>query len=221
MISVEKLTIQQGEFRIAGVSFDVPSGCFAALMGKTGSGKTSLLEAVCGLRKVDSGSITLCGRDVTNLRPSERGIGYVPQDGALFETMSVREHLAFACRLRKWEKSKIDDRVREIADLLEIRKLLDRKPKGLSGGEVQRVALGRALSFEPEVLLLDEPLSALDDATREQMYDVIARVHEHAGTTALHVTHNRAEAEVLSDCILTLSDGSITIAENKRKARTT
>lgn len=178
-------------------------------MGKTGSGKTSVLEAICGLRPVTSGTIRLCDQDVTNLRTSERGIGYVPQDGVLFGHMTVKEHLSFALRIRKWPAKQVDERVAELADLLEITNLLSRHPRGLSGGEVQRVSLGRALSFQPSILLLDEPLSALDDETREQMYDVFRRVRQFTNVTALHVTHNRAEANALGDMILTLRNGSV------------
>jgi ABC-type sugar transport system ATPase subunit len=209
VISVNQLHLRQGEFKLDDISFDVPTGRFAALMGKTGSGKTSVLEAICGLRPVASGTIKLCDQDVTGLRTSERGIGYVPQDGVLFGNMTVREHLSFALRIRKWTTAQIDARVSELAELLELSGLLERTPQGLSGGEVQRVSLGRALSFQPSILLLDEPLSALDDDTREQMYDVIRRVRQFASVTALHVTHNRTEANELGDMILTLRDGSV------------
>ncbi|MCA9214723.1 MAG: ABC transporter ATP-binding protein [Planctomycetales bacterium] len=213
MISVDQLKIRQGEFVLNDVSFEVPTGQFAALMGKTGSGKTTILEAVCGLRPISGGTITLSGRDVTQLRCSERGIGYVPQDGVLFETMTVAEHLSFALRIRNWEKKRIDERVSEMAELLEISHLLNRTPQGLSGGEEQRVSLGRALSFHPKILLLDEPLSALDDDTREHMYDVIRRVRKHVGFTAMHITHNRSEADALGDLHLTLRDGKVEIAK--------
>src|SRR5205085_1321628 len=135
-----------------------------------------------------SGRIVLMDRDVTNLKPAERGIGYVPQDGALFPTMTVQEHLAFALRIRHWERRRIEETVTEIAGLLGLQHLLDRKPAGLSGGEAQRVALGRALSFHPGVLLLDEPLSALDEATRAEMYELLRAVRRRTGVTALHVT---------------------------------
>ena len=214
MISVDQLHIRQGTFELESVSFSVPTGRFAALMGKTGRGKTSVLEAICGLRTVLSGTIRLCDRDVTNLRTSERGIGYVPQDGVLFSNMSVAEHLSFALRIRNWKPAQITERVEELAHLLEISHLLKRTPEGLSGGEVQRVSLGRALSFRPAILLLDEPLSALDDETRDQMYDVIKRVRKHASVTALHVTHNRSEAAALGDLQLVMKDGNVEIVSD-------
>lgn len=209
MIQVENLAIQQGSFSIKDVSFTVPTGSYAALMGRTGSGKTSILEAVCGLRVASAGKIILCDRDVTNLKPAERGIGYVPQDGALFSTMTIRDHLAFSLVIRKWSRSAIKNRVAELVDLLGIDYLLDRKPAGLSGGEQQRVALGRALAFEPAVLCMDEPLSALDDETRAEMYALLKQVREHSKVTTLHVTHSQSEAKILADLTLTLNDGQV------------
>jgi ABC-type sugar transport system ATPase subunit len=209
MIAVENLTVRAGSFALAGVSFALDSGQYGVLMGKTGSGKTTLLEAVCGLKPVVGGRVLLTGRDVTHLRPAERGVGYVPQDRALFPTMSVRDHLAFALVVRQWPTGAIAERVGELADLLGIARLLDRKPHGLSGGEAQRVALGRALSFRPPVLLLDEPLSALDDETRAEMCALLISVRRHTGVTTLHITHNASEAERLADRLFRLRDGRI------------
>jgi molybdate/tungstate transport system ATP-binding protein len=178
-------------------------------MGKTGSGKTTVLEAICGLRPVSAGRIFLLEQDVTGWRPADRGIGYVPQDRALFATMTVRDHLAFALNIRKWAPAATAQRVRELGDLLGLTALLDRRPEGLSGGEAQRVALGRALSCQPGILCLDEPLSALDDETREEMCALLEKVQEHTRVTILHVTHHREEAERLADCLFRLQDGRI------------
>jgi ABC-type sugar transport system ATPase subunit len=211
VIAVENLTIRQGNFTLSDVRLHVPNGEYAVLMGKTGCGKTTILEAICGLRPVTPpGRVMLMDRDVTNLKPAERGIGYVPQDGALFPTMTVRDHLAFALRIRHWERVRIDETVNEIATMLGVQHLLDRKPGGLSGGEAQRVALGRALSFHPGALLLDEPLSALDDATREEMYALLRTIRRRTGVTALHVTHSVTEAQTLGDRIFVLQDGQVT-----------
>lgn len=213
MIRVDSLTVQAGKFRLENVSFEVPAGSYGALMGKTGSGKTTILESICGLKHVVSGRILLCDVDVTRLKPAERNIGYVPQDGALFSTMTVRQQLAFALVIRKASKGEIDSRVDELSELLEIRHLLDRTPHALSGGEKQRVALGRALSFRPSTLCLDEPLSALDDETRQQMYKLLELVREHTGVTTLHVTHHMYEARHLADRIFRVEDGAVTAAE--------
>ena len=131
-IAVENLTVRAGAFALRGVSFAVGQGEYAVLMGKTGTGKTTLLEAVCGLKPVEAGSVRLGDRDVTRLKIADRGIGYVPQDRALFATMTVRDHLAFALVVRKWDRRAIARRVAELAGWLGLERLLDRKPHGLS-----------------------------------------------------------------------------------------
>jgi molybdate/tungstate transport system ATP-binding protein len=209
MIEVEGLTIRAGAFLLQNVQFDVAAGAYAVLMGRTGSGKTTLLETLCGLKRAAAGSVRLMGREVTRLPPALRGIGYVPQDRALFQTMTVREHLAFAPRLRQWPRADREKRVAELANLLGIEPLLDRKPAGLSGGEAQRVALGRALAARPGVLCLDEPLSALDDETRQEMMALLESVQSQTGVTTLHVTHHWQEAERLADVVLELKEGRV------------
>ena len=210
MIEVRQLSIQIGDFSLRDVSFSVPDNRYAVLMGRTGSGKTTILSSICGLVPIDSGQILLDGHDVTNLPPAARGVGYVPQDGALFPTMTVHEHLAFPLEIRHWTQDNIDQRVEELADLLGISDLLTRLPQGLSGGESQRVALGRALSFRPDTLLLDEPLSALDEETCQQMYELLKHVQQVTHVTALHITHNRDDALHLADCLFQLKGGAVT-----------
>jgi ABC-type sugar transport system ATPase subunit len=178
-------------------------------MGRTGCGKTTLLETICGLRSAEAGRIVLGQRDVTTLRPAERGVGYVPQDSALFATMRVRDHLSYALSLRDWDSSSVTRRVDQLAELLEITPLLDRYPSGLSGGESRRVALGRALSFYPNTLLLDEPLSGLDDATRDNMIELLKHVQQSTGVTVLHVTHSKVDAARLANCRFTLEGGKL------------
>ncbi len=209
MISLSQVSIRQGAFRLEGVSLEIPAGQYGVLMGKTGTGKTTLLEAICGLRPVAAGRIGLLGRDVTALRPAARGVGYVPQDGSLFSQLTVREHLAFALVVRRWSRAAIEQRVRELAELLVIEPLLDRRPKGLSGGEIQRVALGRALAMRPGVLLLDEPLSALDEDTRGEMCELLLSIRRQTEATVLHVTHNRSDAELLADRLFDLRNGGV------------
>jgi ABC-type sugar transport system ATPase subunit len=209
MIAIDNLHLHAGAFALDGLSLTVPTGEYAVLMGKTGCGKTTLLEAICGLRPVRSGRIVLLGRDVTHLRPAERGVGYVPQDLALFPTLRVREHLAFALEVRRRPAGEIAARVEEMAGLLGISALLERYPQGLSGGEAQRVALGRALAFHPRVLLLDEPLSALDEDTRGGMTDLLRSVQRRTGVTTLHVTHSLTEARRLADRLFVLAGGVV------------
>ncbi|HAV63860.1 MAG TPA: ABC transporter ATP-binding protein [Verrucomicrobiales bacterium] len=209
MIAVEQLEISAGSFALRGLSFELPAGSYGVLMGRTGTGKTTLLEAICGLRRVHGGRIRLEQDDVTDWPPARRNVGLVPQDAALFAHLSVREQLGFSLAVRKQPADTIRQRVEEVAGWLGITPLLDRSVSGLSGGEAQRVALGRALAFHPRVLCLDEPLSALDQDTRESMCDLLESIQARTGVTVLHITHNRAEAERLADRILHLQDGRI------------
>jgi ABC-type sugar transport system ATPase subunit len=209
MIEIENVTVRSGAFVLTNISATIAEGEYAVLMGGTGQGKTTILEAVCGLRPIASGFIRLDGDDVTRWKPADRNIGYVPQDLALFPTMTVRGHLEFALRLRRASKPLLSQRVTELAELLGIGPLLDRRMRGLSGGEAQRVALGRALSFRPRVLLLDEPLNALDEMTRDRLCELLRTIQESDGLTTLHITHSRGEARLLADRLLVLADGRI------------
>lgn len=212
MIRLAQVTIRAGAFRLQDVALEIPTGGYGVLMGRTGSGKTTILEAICGLRPVLAGRIELLGRDVTRLKPAERGIGYVPQDRALFQTMTVYDHLAFALVIRKHPRADIARRVEELAALLGIPHLLGRKPPGLSGGEAQRVALGRALSARPGILCLDEPLSALDEDMRQDMCELLEKVQQQTGVTILHITHQLSEAQRLADSIWVLKDGRVAVS---------
>ncbi|MBI1387640.1 MAG: ATP-binding cassette domain-containing protein [bacterium] len=209
MIQVESLHIQLGKFELQHVSFEVNPGEYAVLMGRTGCGKTTILEAICGLRPIVSGRILLNGADATRMKPAMRGIGLVPQDGALFSTLTVREQLAFALTIRGWKHDAIKKRVDELAELLGVTHLLDRGVHGLSGGERQRTALGRALAFHPRILCLDEPMSALDDETRDGLCSLLKDVQSATGACFLHITHHRDEAHALGDRILRMEDGAI------------
>lgn len=209
MIQIDQLCLQAGAFRLQDISFCIPRGRYGMLMGKTGCGKTTILEAIAGLKPLASGRILLSGRDVTGLKPAERNLGYVPQDGALFSTMSVRDHLGFALTIRRAPRRLVEARIREQAELLDITHLLDRFPRNLSGGEKQRVAIGRALAFHPQILLLDEPLSALDDDTRDQMYRLLRHVQHATGVTTLHVTHHQQDVQQLADCLFRLEEGQL------------
>ncbi len=209
MIRAEELTIRNGGFLLPDISFEIATGSYAVLMGKTGSGKTTLLEAICGLKQIESGSLWIGDVEATRLKPASRGVGWVPQDGALFASMTVHDHLAFAPYVQGWKHKEIVARVQQLAALLQITPLLNRYPHGLSGGERQRVALGRALACRPPVLLLDEPLSALDDDTRADMLQLLTTVQKETGVTVLHVTHNRTEAAQVATLRLTLIEGEL------------
>ena len=209
MIAIENMSVESGEFRLSEVSLTIPAGSYGVLMGRTGSGKTTILECILGLRKITAGTIRVDNENVTHLNPAMRGIGFVPQDRALFSRMTVRDHLAFALLIRRVTATETNKRVRDLATSLGIVHLLDRTPHGLSGGEQQRVALGRALSFRPRVLCLDEPLSALDFETRKQMCKLLEDISRKEQVTTLHVTHNLDEARRLADCLFTVVNGKI------------
>ena len=215
MIHLEGLELCAGEFSLAGIDLEITEGEYVVLMGRTGCGKSTLLETLCGLLPAAAGRIILAGEDVTMASPAQRGVGYVPQAGVLFQTMRVRKNLGFALHLRGMDRHQQAARVAEIAEILAIGHLLDRWPNRLSGGERQRVALGRALAFRPRVLCLDEPLSALDDAIREEMYGVIDDLRSHTQVTTLHVTHNHADADRLADRVFVMNETGLQPVEKK------
>jgi ABC-type sugar transport system ATPase subunit len=209
MIELQNVAIRSGSFELSDINISIPRGVYAVLMGGTGQGKTTVLEAICGLRHVTAGRTILNGTDMTGWKPSDRGVGYVPQDLALFPTLTVRGHLEFALRLRGYSRDAIDERVEELAKQLGIRELLARRIKGLSGGESQRVALGRALSFRPGILLMDEPLNAVDESTRDRLCELLRSIQRSTGLTTLHVTHSRAEARSLAEKLYVIESGRL------------
>lgn len=215
MISLDRITWHAPAFRLENVSFSVPAEKYAVLMGKTGTGKTTLLEIICGLRHPESGAVRLAERDVTRESPGSRGLGYVPQDGALFPTMNVRGQIGFGLRMQKRPSQEIEECVVQLSDELGISHLLTRKPHGLSGGEKQRVALARALALRPKVLLLDEPLASVDEDTQDDMISLLKRTQREHAITVLHVTHSRREAEALADVRLQLQGGRVQQLDGK------
>jgi ABC-type sugar transport system ATPase subunit len=175
-------------------------------MGKSGTGKTTILEAICGLRRIAGGKIRIDDVDVTDWSPADRNVGYMPQDLALFPTLNVRENLEFALGIRWISLKEREKKIAFLADMLGLEHLLKRRVQGLSGGEAQRVALGRALSFDPSALLLDEPLSALDAATRTASQRLLKDINRQTGVTVLHVTHSQDEADALADICIRLPE---------------
>ena len=207
MIQLEHITWSaDGRVILDDLMLTIASGTYAVLMGSTGCGKTTLLEVLCGLRRPQKGRVLIDGCDVTSLEPRERGIGYVPQDLALFPTLKVYDQIAFALKLRGVTAAA---RVRELADELVISHLLDRQTETLSGGEKQRVAIARALAASPKFLLLDEPLSALDEAMRGEAAAMLQRIQQQHQLTVLHVTHSQAEATQLADLQLRFERGRV------------
>lgn len=208
-LEIKDLTVRVGGFVLSDFSLSIAEGECVALMGPSGCGKTTLMEAVCGLRSggVLSGRILLGGVDLTDLPPGARMIGLVPQDVALFPTLTVREQLEFGPKLHRWDRDEMRDRVEGLASDLGLSQLLDRLPKGLSGGEARRVALGRALALRPRLLCLDEALSGLDEARHDEVLQVIRKMIDREGVTALHVTHSRREANAIADRVVVMGPG--------------
>lgn len=191
MIELRDIAVRQGAFNLARVTLRVEAGAHAVVMGPTGCGKTTLLEVIAGLRDPVSGRVLLHGVDVTDVDPAARRVGYVPQEAAVFRTMTVRANLAFGLAIRRRDSAAA---VAVLAERLKLTHLLDRRSVGLSGGEAQRVALGRALAFGPCVLLLDEPFNAADAATRADLIALLKDERERRALTVLHVTHDRSDA---------------------------
>lgn len=217
MLSVEGIQLSVGQFSLKGVSFSVEQGQRFVLLGPTGCGKTLLAEIVCGLRKVDAGRVMLNGRDITRLDPAKRNIGYVPQDYALLPFKTVERNVAFGLEARRLPKREIADRVGEMLERLGIAHLAKRYPAHLSGGESQRVALGRALAVRPDLLVMDEPLSALDEGTCEELMDMLRGLRDEFRTTTLHICHRLEEAFALGDTLGLLRDGALEQAAPPRE----
>ena len=182
---------------------------FVVLVGPSGCGKTTTLRMVAGLEEITSGEISIDGRVVNDLPPMDRDIAMVFQNYALYPHMSVYDNMAFGLKMRKFEKSEIQKRVRQAADILGIQALLERRPRQLSGGQRQRVALGRAIVRNPRVFLFDEPLSNLDAKLRVQMRVELKRLHHRLETTAIYVTHDQVEAMTLGDRVVVMKDGLV------------
>jgi len=208
-VTVKGLSIELGDFSLREIDLQVWRGEYFSILGPTGAGKTVLLECIAGLWVPRTGEIWLNGTEVTHLPPEKRGVSYVPQDYALFPFLTAGENIAFGLKLKGFSPLEIQQRVESLSRTLGIHHLLDRSPRTLSGGERQRVALARALIVEPLVLLLDEPLSALDPSTRAELRSELRRIHKKFRITTLHVTHDLEEAFVLSDRIAVLHEGRI------------
>jgi spermidine/putrescine transport system ATP-binding protein len=191
------------------LSLEIPSGSFFALLGPSGCGKTTTLRMIGGFEEPDGGSIEVGGRPVTGVPPYKRDVNTVFQSYALFPHLSVFENVAFGPRRKKMRKAELDDRVREILRVVGLEGMERRKPRQLSGGQQQRVALARALVNSPKVLLLDEPLGALDLKLRKQMQLELKRIQHELGLTFVHVTHDQEEAMTMADTIAVMNGGRI------------
>jgi multiple sugar transport system ATP-binding protein len=182
---------------------------FIVLVGPSGCGKSTTLRMIAGLEEISKGTISIDGEAINDVPPKDRDIAMVFQNYALYPHMSVYENMAFGLRLRRYPRSEIDKRVQEAADILDIKHLLDRKPKALSGGQRQRVAVGRAIVRKPKAFLFDEPLSNLDAKMRVQMRMEINKLHTRLSSTMIYVTHDQVEAMTMGDRIVVMKDGYI------------
>jgi multiple sugar transport system ATP-binding protein len=190
-------------------NLEIKDGEFVVLVGPSGCGKTTALRLVAGLEDIEEGEIYIGDRLVNDLDPKDRNVAMVFQNYALYPHMNVYRNMAFGLKLRKVPRNEIEERVKKAAKILGIEQLLDRKPKQLSGGQMQRVAVGRAIVRDPHVFLFDEPLSNLDAKLRTQMRSELAKLHQELGATMIYVTHDQVEAMTMGDRIVVMKDGLI------------
>lgn len=209
-VSIRNLVKTFGDsVAVNGISLEVPRGAFVTFLGSSGCGKTTTLRMIGGFEHPDSGEIHIQGKPMGNTPPHARDTSMVFQSYALFPHMNVRDNIAFGLRERKVGKSEVKERVQKMLDLIELPHLGDRKPKQLSGGQQQRVALARSLIIEPTVLLLDEPLGALDLKLRKQMQIELKHIQQQVGITFIYVTHDQEEALTMSDRIVVMRAGEV------------
>ena len=209
MIKIKNLNIRLSAFNIHNIKLEIGENEFFILMGPTGAGKTVLLEAIAGLVPITSGKIIIGDKDITTLPPERRGISIVYQDYALFPHLTVQDNITYGLHFHRIDKTKAQKEFSRLVEELNISHLLQRLPTNLSGGEKQRVALTRALMVEPNVLLLDEPISALDPRFREEVRNGLKKAHQSSHITFFMVTHDFAEALSLADRAAVMNDGKI------------
>jgi molybdopterin-binding protein len=209
MIEVKNLSVDLGEFILKDITLNIEEGEYFIILGPTGAGKTVLLESVAGLYPIKHGEIWLRGKEVTGVEPEKRKISIVYQDHVLFPHLSVKDNIIFGLSMQKIKADEVANRLNWVAELLGISHLLHRQPDTLSGGEKQKIALGRAIITQPELLLVDEPLSALDPETRESVQQELRQLHRTLQITILHVTHDFEEAISLGNRIAVIGEGRL------------
>lgn len=209
-LSIRNLTKRYGNLTaLENFSLEIDSGEFMVLLGPSGCGKTTVLRCIAGLTDISSGEIYIGDEIVNKLPPKDRDVAMVFQNYSLYPHMNVYDNIAFPLKMRKTNKNQINDRVQEIASLLNINNLLKRRPKEISGGQMQRVALGRALVREPKVFLMDEPLSNLDAKLRTEMRIEIKKLQKKVAITTLYITHDQAEAMSMADNVAIMEAGKM------------
>ena len=210
MLRLNQVNLRGGDFRVRDVSLLAGAGEYFVLMGATGSGKSLLVQAICGLIRIESGAIVIDGTDVTWAEPRFRRVGYVPQNSALFPHLSVARNVTFGLEVAGLRRAEAIRQAAPIAELLGIEFLMGRAtPRDLSGGETQKVALARALARGPKLLVLDEPVSALDEPTRRELCPLLRRVQREIGVTTIHVCHSREETAAVADRVGVMSAGRL------------
>ncbi|KXA94451.1 ABC transporter [candidate division MSBL1 archaeon SCGC-AAA259E19] len=209
MIGIENISKDWPNFSLKNINLKAKNKEYFVILGPTGAGKTLLLELIAGFYKPDEGRIFLGEEDVTFENPEDRDVGFVYQDYSLFPHLTVEENIKYGLEVNDFSKDAIREKTKHIVNLLEISHLTEHYPKTLSGGEQQKTALARGLIMDPEILLLDEPISALDKPSQERMREELKRIHRKAGITTIHVTHNREEASWLGDRIGVMNRGKI------------
>lgn len=205
-LSLQALTCNVGAFHLQDISFDVGEGEYFVILGHSGAGKTLILESIAGLHKV-GGKLSFNDEDITKKPPEKREVGFVYQDFALFPNLSVKENILFAGRYKMIDNAKA--LLEDLVQFLGLEKIIDRRVENLSGGEKQRVAIARAIYARPKILLLDEPLSAIDPTFRNAIMKFLKDIHRRYALTTLHVTHNFREASYLADRIAIVMDGRV------------
>jgi ABC-type Fe3+/spermidine/putrescine transport system ATPase subunit len=201
MLKISQLAVQLGAFRLLDVNLEIADGEYFVILGASGSGKTVLLETIAGRHRLARGRIDMDGEKISALLPERRNIGFVYQNYELFPHMTVGQNIAFGLRYQGVPKPRRQEKLREMMDILSVSHLKDSYPDTLSGGEKQRAALGRSLILSPKLLLLDEPLSALDYVTKQHVKESIRLIHRRFSPTVIHVTHDIEEALFFADRI--------------------
>ncbi|HLJ20681.1 MAG TPA: ABC transporter ATP-binding protein [Stellaceae bacterium] len=210
MVRLERCTKSYGSIAaLAETNLTIAKGEFVTLLGPSGSGKTTLLNLIAGMVAPSAGRIFIDGKDATSVPPSRRGLGMVFQNYALMPHMTVFENIAFPLRVRKLPRAEIKRKVAEVLEIVQLPQVAGRKPRELSGGQQQRISLARCIVYNPAIILMDEPLGALDKKLREDMQLEIKRLHRELGITMLYVTHDQEEALVMSDRIVLLTGGRV------------
>ena len=208
-INIDHFSVRRGNFLLRPISLKIQKGEIFGILGYTGSGKTVLLESICGMFPGTEGKIMYDDQDVLTIRPGDRKLGIVYQNHGLFPHMKVCDNISYGMKINHYPKELREKRTEELMEMLSITHIRNQYPGTLSGGESQRTAIARALALNPEILLLDEPFSALDPATRHNLYGEIKKIHEKFGCTIIFVTHDFEEARLLADRVGILLDGEL------------